>query len=233
MSQLRSPTRQRRQYTRLRYVTPRPKIVALVHDPFKRTRLDRAACGYYELVVCRESSRLVETVLANEPAIVVVELRDAHGALCGSALAVLRAMFPALPVIISMVLEPRDIHDAFDLPRSPDTTIVLARVEDDCAGFRRVLFSAEKCARAASLFRQLRHALPRSVSPTASMSRKGDCWDNAVVESFFATLKTELVHDRRYRTREEARQDIFEYIEVWYNRKRLLPRDLLFECSGC
>jgi putative transposase len=54
-----------------------------------------------------------------------------------------------------------------------------------------------------------------------SMSRKGDCWDNAVVESFFATLKRELVHHRKYRTREEARRDIFEYIEVFYNRERL------------
>ena len=54
-----------------------------------------------------------------------------------------------------------------------------------------------------------------------SMSRKGDCWDNAVVESFFGTLKTELVHHRRYRSRQEARRDIFEYIEVFYNRQRL------------
>ncbi len=53
-----------------------------------------------------------------------------------------------------------------------------------------------------------------------SMSRKANCWDNAVVESFFATLKKELIHDRRYLTREEARQDIFEYIEVFYNRMR-------------
>jgi putative transposase len=54
-----------------------------------------------------------------------------------------------------------------------------------------------------------------------SMSRKGDCWDNAVVESFFGTLKRELVHHRRYRTKQEARRDIFEYIEVFYNRQRL------------
>lgn len=54
-----------------------------------------------------------------------------------------------------------------------------------------------------------------------SMSRRGNCWDNAPVESFFSTLKCELVHHRRYRTRAEARSDIFEYIEVWYNRKRL------------
>lgn len=53
-----------------------------------------------------------------------------------------------------------------------------------------------------------------------SMSRKGNCWDNAVVESFFHTLKVELVHHRRYLTREEARQDIFEWIEVFYNRQR-------------
>lgn len=53
-----------------------------------------------------------------------------------------------------------------------------------------------------------------------SMSRKGNCWDNACVESFFGTLKKELIHHRRYRTREEARQDIFEYIEVFYNRMR-------------
>ena len=53
-----------------------------------------------------------------------------------------------------------------------------------------------------------------------SMSRKGNCWDNAVVESFFATLKKELIHDRRYLTREEARQEIFEWIEVFYNRQR-------------
>ena len=55
---------------------------------------------------------------------------------------------------------------------------------------------------------------------TASMSRRGNCWDNAVVESFFHTLKTEHVHHQRYRTREEARQDMFEWIEVFYNRIR-------------
>jgi putative transposase len=53
-----------------------------------------------------------------------------------------------------------------------------------------------------------------------SMSRKGNCWDNAPMESFFHTLKTELVHHRDYLTRDEARRDIFEYIEVFYNRQR-------------
>lgn len=54
-----------------------------------------------------------------------------------------------------------------------------------------------------------------------SMSGRGDCWDNACVESFWGTLKTELVHHEQYATRAEARASIFEYIEVFYNRKRL------------
>jgi len=54
-----------------------------------------------------------------------------------------------------------------------------------------------------------------------SMSNKGDCWDNAVMESFWGTLKTELVYQEHYATREEAKASIFEYIEVFYNRKRL------------
>jgi putative transposase len=53
-----------------------------------------------------------------------------------------------------------------------------------------------------------------------SMSRKGDCWDNAVAESFFKTLKTECVYRRKFANRKEAEIEIFEYIEVWYNRKR-------------
>lgn len=53
-----------------------------------------------------------------------------------------------------------------------------------------------------------------------SMSRKGECHDNAVAESFFGTLKTELTDDEDYRTRQQARQSVFEYIEVFYNRQR-------------
>jgi putative transposase len=53
-----------------------------------------------------------------------------------------------------------------------------------------------------------------------SMSRRANCWDNAVVESFFSTLKREWVQGKTYRTRTEARADIFYYIETWYNRKR-------------
>ncbi|WP_339910567.1 IS3 family transposase [Symmachiella dynata] len=56
---------------------------------------------------------------------------------------------------------------------------------------------------------------------TCSMSRKGNCWDNAVMESFFATLKKELIHHERYETRSAAWLSIFEYIEVFYNPQRL------------
>jgi putative transposase len=55
---------------------------------------------------------------------------------------------------------------------------------------------------------------------TCSMSRRADCWDNAPMESFFASLKKELVHDADFTTRAEARAAIFEYIEVFYNRQR-------------
>jgi transposase InsO family protein len=53
------------------------------------------------------------------------------------------------------------------------------------------------------------------------MSRKGDCWDNAVAESFFATLKTELVHYADFKTRAEAKSVIFQFMEVFYNGERL------------
>ncbi len=53
-----------------------------------------------------------------------------------------------------------------------------------------------------------------------SMSRKGECLDNAVAESFFGSLKNELVYHEDYKTRTQARQNIFEYIEIFYNRKR-------------
>jgi len=54
-----------------------------------------------------------------------------------------------------------------------------------------------------------------------SMSRKGDCWDNAVAESFFATLKSERIRWRNYATREEAKKDIIDYIVMFYNSRRL------------
>jgi transposase InsO family protein len=56
---------------------------------------------------------------------------------------------------------------------------------------------------------------------SVSMSRKGNCWDNAVAESFFSTLKLELIHRRTWRDVHDVRQAVFEYIEVFYNRRRL------------
>lgn len=53
------------------------------------------------------------------------------------------------------------------------------------------------------------------------MSRKGNCWDNAVSESFFASLKKESIYQTAFATRDEARREIFDYIEVFYNRERL------------
>jgi transposase InsO family protein len=63
-------------------------------------------------------------------------------------------------------------------------------------------------------------ALLTAHAMTCSMSRVGDCWDNAVAESFFATLKRELADGADWSTREEARTAVFEYIEVWYNQRR-------------
>ena len=54
-----------------------------------------------------------------------------------------------------------------------------------------------------------------------SMSKSGNCYDNAITESFFATLKTELVRDQDYQTRNEARRSIFKFIEMFYNQKRI------------
>jgi putative transposase len=61
----------------------------------------------------------------------------------------------------------------------------------------------------------------REAGAVASMSKAGNCWDNAVAESFFATLKTELVHRHDFGSRSDARAALFEYIEVFYNRQRL------------
>jgi transposase InsO family protein len=61
----------------------------------------------------------------------------------------------------------------------------------------------------------------QAVAIIQSMSRKGNCWDNAPMESFFGTLKTELVHRREYPDRDAARRDLFAYIEGYYNRQRI------------
>ena len=62
--------------------------------------------------------------------------------------------------------------------------------------------------------------LARDLDVTLSVGRKGQCWDNAVAESFFATVKTELIHRRTWPTRKTATSAIFDYIEGWYNTRR-------------
>ena len=68
---------------------------------------------------------------------------------------------------------------------------------------------------------EFRDLLGKNALITRSMSRKGNCWDNAVAESFFKTLKAECVYQNKFETKQQAALIIFEYIEIWYNRKRL------------
>lgn len=67
---------------------------------------------------------------------------------------------------------------------------------------------------------EFKHALNQHDNIVQSMSRKGNCWDNAVAESFFKTLKTELTNHYNYKTKQQAENDIFEYIECFYNKNR-------------
>ena len=82
----------------------------------------------------------------------------------------------------------------------------------------RELFHSDQGSQYAS--RKFRQRLWR-YRMTQSMSRRGNCWDNAPMESFFHTLKTERVHHRVYATRDQARRDLFGYIEGFYNPRRL------------
>ena len=85
-------------------------------------------------------------------------------------------------------------------------------------GFPRgVLFHSDRGSQYCSSDYQ---ALLKKYGFICSMSRKGNCWDNGVAESFFHTLKVELINGHRYKTRKEAKQSIFHYIEVYYNRVR-------------
>jgi hypothetical protein len=77
--------------------------------------------------------------------------------------------------------------------------------------------SVDSAQYAASEYRDILQA----AAITQSMSRKANCWDNAPMESFFGTLKTELVHHREYPDRATARRELFAYIEAYYNRARI------------
>ncbi|RKG47745.1 IS3 family transposase [Corallococcus sp. AB011P] len=99
-----------------------------------------------------------------------------------------------------------------------DRHLVLAALDMALAGRQApVLYHSDRGSQYASEDYQARLA-KRGI--TCSMSRKGNCWDNAVVESFFSSVKMELVHTRSFRTRQEARLALFEYMEVFYNRRR-------------
>jgi putative transposase len=90
-------------------------------------------------------------------------------------------------------------------------------LSDRSEGYLDLVAHSDRGSQYASEHYQRRLAEERIV---CSMSRRGNCWDNAPMESFFASLKKELVHDEDYATREEATASIFEYIEVFYNRVR-------------
>jgi transposase InsO family protein len=109
----------------------------------------------------------------------------------------------------------------WSLSSSLDTEIVLAAVA--MAAIRRrpprgLMFHSDRGGQYTSgQFRKIATGL----GFIQSMSRRGDCWDNACAETFFKTLRAELIRSKIYRSKEEARQEIFKYVEVFYNRKRL------------
>jgi len=82
-----------------------------------------------------------------------------------------------------------------------------------------LLFHSDRGIQYAS--KEFRNQISTNNLITQSMSRKANCWDNAVAESFFKTLKVELVYQHNFKTIEQAKSAVFEYIEIWYNRKRL------------
>jgi putative transposase len=104
--------------------------------------------------------------------------------------------------------------------RNMDENLVIKPLEkairDRQPGSELILHSDRGSQYASQRLRQLL----KENNITQSMSSKGNCYDNAPTESFFSTLKRELIYRERYRTRDEAKQSLFEYIEVFYNRQR-------------
>jgi transposase InsO family protein len=82
-----------------------------------------------------------------------------------------------------------------------------------------LIFHSDRGVQYAS--KEFRKQLKANCLIVQSMSRKGNCWDNAVAESFFKTLKSELIYHEDYKMIEEAKTAVFEYIETWYNNRRL------------
>ena len=109
-----------------------------------------------------------------------------------------------------------------DMRKSFDGLYALTRQELGLARFRRkpgpgLMHHSDRGSQYASHAFQARL---KEYGMICSMSRKGNCWDNAPTESFFNSLKNERVHGTRYRTRAEATADLFDYIEPFYNRRR-------------
>lgn len=102
--------------------------------------------------------------------------------------------------------------------KAEDTSVAAFKMALKCYPVDKpLLFHSDRGVQyACSEFRKQLIGLPI----TQSMSRKGDCWDNAPAESFFKTLKTEMVYHQEFENKHEAKLAIFEFIEVWYNRKR-------------
>ena len=102
-----------------------------------------------------------------------------------------------------------------------ETSIVafkMARTHQPIDSNKPLLFHSDRGIQyACDAFKKM---LSQHTNVQQSMSRKGNCWDNAVAESFFKTLKTEHVYHYKYATRKQAAASIFEYIETWYNTKR-------------
>lgn len=126
-----------------------------------------------------------------------------------------------------------DLHNreivGWSMKRNMDTTLVLEAL-DMAVGRRRprpgLLFHSDRGSQYTSedFGKRL-----KELGMEASMSRKGNCWDNAVMERFFGSLKSEWCREQRYRTRGEARRDVIEYIELIYNADR--PHTTLGNCS--
>jgi transposase InsO family protein len=105
--------------------------------------------------------------------------------------------------------------------KAKDTTISafkMATINRPLAENKELIFHSDRGVQYAC--DDFKMALKQQKIVTQSMSRKGNCWDNAVAESFFKTLKTELIYHYRYQTKQQAALSVFEYIETWYNKNR-------------
>lgn len=105
--------------------------------------------------------------------------------------------------------------------RTKDTVIAafkMATINRSLKDTKELLFHSDRGIQYAC--DEFKEELARYKVVQRSMSRKGNCWDNAVAESFFKTLKVELIYHNDYKTKQEAALSIFEYIETWYNKKR-------------